>query len=347
MQMDKEVVKALAGKACASIRYRTRKEILEEKPDINEYLDEILDDKRVKYVFSWQKPDGYLGQSFHGGWIPDAKLKFYNTGAETAIRFLSEMGVPKNYPAVEKGLNALLREGWFFDGIGRFEYQPEIGLFGVDNIRAVVFAYYGIEEHEFIRTEIKRLLGYIARMQEISSIQDITGTYRNKLYFNKGIPLPDIYNLKLLAFTQSWRNNHNITAVIKALEHLIHMSPLPVIHIKIGTQLCAPARIFPRDLKKSLKDFGPKDWFFWMHTMELFARMGVVKKIPALLRQANDLKEMMDENGGIFPFKPDPGFFVKWSCYTGLALEDSWAKERWKYDLTFRSLLILKYAVML
>jgi DNA-binding phage protein len=345
--MNSEVIKALTEKACASIRYRTRQEILEEKPDIKEYLNEILDDKRVKYVFTWQKPDGYLGQSFHGGWIPDAKLKFFNTGAEAALRFLSEMGVPRNYPAVEKGLKALLKENWFFDGVGRFDYQPEIGLFGADNMRAVVLAYYGIEEHDFSQTEIKRSLGYITKMQEITSIKDITGIYRDKLYFNKGIPLPDIYNLKLLAFTKSWRNDDNTRAIAKALENLINLSPLPVTHIKVGSQLYAPARIFPYDLKKNLGDFQLKDWFFWFHTMELFARMGVVKKIPALRQQVNELKEMLEENSGFFPIKPDPGFFVKWSCYTGLALEDSWAKERWKYDLTFRSLLILKYAGML
>jgi hypothetical protein len=59
--MNNEVIKVLTEKACASIIYRTRKEILEEGPDIEEYIDEILDDKRVKYVFTWQKPDGFLG----------------------------------------------------------------------------------------------------------------------------------------------------------------------------------------------------------------------------------------------------------------------------------------------
>ena len=67
--MNSEVIKALTEKACVSIRYRTRKEILEEGPDIVDYLDEILNDKRVKYVFTWQRADGYLGLMFHGGSI--------------------------------------------------------------------------------------------------------------------------------------------------------------------------------------------------------------------------------------------------------------------------------------
>ena len=81
--------------------------------------------------------------------------------------------------------------------------------------------------------------------------------------------------------------------------------------------------------------------------MELFARMGMVKKIPVLLQQVNELKEILGEGDGFFPFKPYGHSFDKWSVYIGLALEDSWKSDRWKYDLTFRVLLILKYAGML
>lgn len=346
--MNNEVLRVLTEKACASIRFRTRKEILEESPDINSYLNEILGDKRVKYVFTWQKADGYLGQNFHAGWILDAKLKLYNTGAEAALRFLSEMGVPKNYPVVEKGLNALLKDNWNPD---RWKwstvYEPEIGLFGADYVRAVVFSYFGIEEQDFIKTEIQRALGTINRVKEISSIKNVTGTYQNKLYFNKGIALPDIYHLKLLAFTKGWRNNKNNSALAKALEHLIELSPMPHIYIKCGTQLVAPAEITPRDLKKSPHSLQPKDWFWWLHTMELFARISMVKKIPVLRQQVNDLKDLLQEGDGFFPVKPYSRPFEKWSVYVGLALEDSWKNNRWKYDLTFRALLILKYAGML
>lgn len=346
--MNGEVIKVLTEKACASIRFRTRSEILEESTDIEEYINEILDDKRIKYVFTWQKKDGCLGQSFHGGWIPDAKLKHYNTGAEAALRFLSEMGVPGYYPVVEKGLNALLKDNWNPDPWKwAAVYDPEIGLFGWDLIRAVVFSYFGLEEADFIKTEIQRAFEAIIRVREISSIKNITGTYRDKPYYNKGIALPDIYHLKLLAFTKGWRNNKNSSALAKAIERLIGLSPMPDIYIKCGTQLVAPARITPRDLKKSPHILQSKDWFWWLHTMELFARMGIVKKIPALLQQVNDLKVILKKDDGFFPFKPDSGLFKKWSVYVGLALEDSWKNNRWKYDLTFKALLILKYADML
>ena len=346
--MKNEVIKVLTEKACPSIRYRTRKEILQESIDIEEYLNEILGDKRVEYVFSWQKADGYLGEYFHAGWIPDAKLKLFNTGAEAALRFLSEMGVPGNYPVVEKCLNALLKDNWNPDPWNwSTVYEPEIGFFGGDHIRAVVFSYFGIQEHDFIKTEIQRAFETINRVTEISSVKDITGTYRNKLYFNKRIALPDIYHLKLLAFTKGWRNSKNSSALAKAIEHLVDLSPMPHIYIKSGSQLVAPADITSRDFKKSPHSLKPKDWFWWLHTMELFARMGIVKQIPALKQQVYDLKEIMQKDDGFFQIKPESGLFKKWSVYVGLALEDSWKSNRWKYDMTFRALLILKYASML
>jgi hypothetical protein len=346
--MNKKALEVLVEKACAPIIYRVRKEILEQSPDINDYLDEILNDKRVKYVFTWQQPDGYLGHSFHGGWIPDARLKFYNTGAEAALRFLSEMGVPKTYHIVEKCLNALLKDNWNPDPWkwGK-HYEPEIGLFGGDHIRSVVFAYFGIEEHDFIKTETQRALEVINRITQISSIESITGTYQKKLYFNSGIALPDIYHIKLLAFTKGWRNSKNTGTLAKALEHFIKLSPIPHIYIKSGNQLIAPAEINTHVFKQSPRNLQPRECYWWLQIAELFARMGVVKEIPAFLDQVNELKELLQEGDGFFPFKPNTSTFEKWSPYAGLALEDSWAKARWKYDLTFRSLLILKYAGML
>jgi hypothetical protein len=257
------------------------------------------------------------------------------------------MGVPSNYPVVEKGLNALLKDNWFSDPWKWIAvYEPEIGLFGIDYLRAVVFSYFGIEEYDFIKTEIQRALVVIDRVTEIRSIKDVTGTYRDRLYFNQGITLPDLYHLKLLAFTKGWRNGRNTGALAKAIEHLIELSPLPEIYIKCGNQLVAPARITPCDLKQSPHSLQPGDWYWWLHTMELFTRMGIVNQVPALRQQVAELKEMLAQGNGFFPVKPPARSFQNWSVHLGSALEDSWNKNRWRFDLTFRALLILKYAEM-
>lgn len=345
--MNTEVIKTLTEDACASIRFRTRKEILGESPDINKYLDEILADKRVQYAFSWQKENGFLGDFFHAGWIPAVKMKYFGTGAEGALRFLSEMAVPDTFSIVKNCLDALLRDNWNPD---RWKwssvFEPSLGLFGVDNVRAVVFSYFGIEDHDFIQTEIQRTLGYVTAVKDITSIKEITGTYNNKLYYSS-VPLPDLYNLKLLAFTYNWRTDDNIDVVSRSIEKLIDFSPLPKVYIKLKSQLIAPAQIHPPDLKQSPSNLGPRDWFWWMHTMELFSRMGIVQKVSPLLQQAYELKSILERGDGYFPIKPHDGYFKAWSVYSGLALEDNWRNDRWKYDTTFRSLLILKYAGLL
>jgi hypothetical protein len=343
--LDQKVLSALTETACASIRFRTREEILGEEPDISNYLQEILRDERVKYVFTWQQGNGYLGVSFHGGLIPMEERKYSGTGAEGALRFLSEMRVPKNHPVVECGLSALLEKNWNPDPWKWSTlYQPESGLFGADHVRAVVFAYFGIEEYDFIQIEIQRTLEHIKRLTDVYSQDDISGTYQNKLYFNQGIALPDLYCLKLLAFTKNWRSRKNSILVAEALARFIDLSPWPQIYIKAGSQLVAPATIFPRDLKKMPRDFRARDWFGWLHTMELFARMGIINEIPILQKQIRELKSLFQKNGGFYPTKPEPRSFTHWSVYTGLALEETWHEKRWKYDLTFRSWLILKLA---
>jgi hypothetical protein len=345
--MSPGVPDTLAENACASIRYRLRKEVLGESPHVSDYLDEILEDRRVRYVMSWPRADGFVGEVFHGGWIPAEKRKYSTTGAESGLRFLAEMGVPETYPAVERGLQALLRENWNAGRSSWNSWAPGAGLYGDDYLRAVVFAYYGVEGHGFVGTEIEGALDRFDEVLQIRSFDEITGRYRDKLYFSKGIALPDIYHLRLLAFTRSWRSRENVDRVAEAVGHLISLSPMPGIYVKYRSQLIAPAAIFPRDLDRSLHDFRDKDWFPWLHTMELFARMGIVKRIPQLARQAGDLKAMLETGDGPFCRKPADNSFRKWSVYTGLALEEDWKGGKWKYDLTFRTLLILKYADLL
>lgn len=189
-------------------------------------------------------------------------MKYFGTGAEGALRYLSEMAVPDTYPIVKRCLEALLKDNWNPDPWKwSMLFEPEIGLYGADNVRAVVFSYFGIEDYYFIQEEIQRTLGYVGALNTIPSIEEITGTYNKKLYY-AGTPLPDLYNLKLLAFTQSWRTDENIDKVSQAIERLIDLSPLPTIYIKMKSQLIAPARITPSDLKQSPLNLQPKEWFW-------------------------------------------------------------------------------------
>jgi hypothetical protein len=337
------IIKELMEHSCPSIKCRIKKEILEDDSDLDQLQCEILKDARVQYVLSWQNDDGYFGEVFHGGWIPKEKRKYCTTGAEAALRFLSEMGLSKEHDFVKRGLDALLREGWNKGSSKWNSYIPEIGLHGEDYIRSVVYSYFGIEDYSFIQTEIHRALEVLFKSKSIRNFDDITKVYKNKRYYTSPIVLPEIYHLKLLAFTYGWRNEEITDMVKECIDHLLKLSPIPDIYIKYKSQLIAPAMIFPRNLSKSLKDFTSRDWFPWFHTFELFARLGVVKHIPQLSSQLDELKDILRQGGGYFRIKPNDYSFIKWSVYIGLSLENDWRDQRWMYDMTFRSLLILKY----
>lgn len=344
VNLFEKVIEELLKNACPAIKYRINKEVLCKQNSFETYQPEILEDKRVQYVLSWQGSDGYFGEVFHGGWIPREERKYSATGAESALRFLSEMGFPKDNRIVSEGLNALTASGWNRGKSCWNMYDPELGLFGDDIIRAVVFAYFGMEEHESIKQEIQRAFDCLERVNRANAVSEVIEIYRGKNVHKPGFALPWSYHLKLLAFTESWKDPNNLQRLAEYIEHLIGLSPFPDIYIKYKSQLIAPAAIFPKDLKKSLKDFGDKDWFWWFHTFELFARMGIVLKVPALKNQLAELKDILNQGDGFFRIKPKDYCFAKWSVYTGLALEEDWKKTKWMYDLTFRSLLILKYS---
>ncbi len=343
-----EIISTLLKQACPSIQYRFRKEILEENPDFAEYRAAILDDSRVRYALSWQKENGFFGDFFHAGWIPAVKMKYFGTGTEAALRFLSEMGFTADYPEIKKCLDFLLTDGWNPDPWAWSKvFQPEIGLFGPDHVRAVAFAWFGTEQHPFIQAEIERSFGYVTGITGISSVDEITGTYGGKRCFLPGTPFPDLYCLKLLAFTQGWRTDTNVQSLATAVNRLIELSPLPPMYIKCKSQLIAPAAIQLPDYRRALPDISEKEWFWWMQGMELFARMGMVTKVEMLKNKALELRDLLEKGGVFFPFKPYARHFTQWGVYPGLALEDSWRRDKWRLDLTFRSLLILKYSSLL
>jgi hypothetical protein len=254
------------------------------------------------------------------------------------------MGLRQEHDFVRRGLDVLLKEGW---NKGRSKwnlYMPEIGLQGEDYIRSTVFSYFGIEDYDFIQAEIHRAIDVFARSKSIESFDDVTGVYQNKLFYKSEVVLPEIYHLKLLAFTHGWRDEESTCKVKECIRHLIGLSPIPAVYIKYKGQLIAPAMLFPRDLARNLRDFTDRHWFPWFHTFELFARLGLVRDIPELSSQLDELKAILEQGGGFFRIKPQDYSFKRWSVYSGLALENDWKNNRWINDLTFRSLLILKYS---
>jgi hypothetical protein len=334
-----ETIDALLREACPSIQYRIRREILDQS-SLDDALSRlqplILEDDLVKTVLSWQKADGWLARDFHGF-----------ESIETGIRILAEKGVSRDHPVFSKALDALARgDDRLHLGIGKVgKILDKLGFGGSQRIRATIFAYAGIEGNPQITQEIESALQCFQTVRKIESIADITEKYGERLVFRPGVLWPDIYALRLLAFTEGWRNPKNLRILQDAIARIVKLSPIPEVYIRFKSQWMAPGSFAMSDFNSDMKTLDDAGWMKWFHRNEMLSRLGLVQSNPNLRGQAAYLKNELDENGGWFTRPLSHYTFNKWGAYSGLRLERDWrSPKRRRYDLTFRSLLILHYS---
>lgn len=330
----------LLNRACPSIRYRLRAEILGHPRDCAEmrHLQAlILQDAAVQEVLAWRQPDGWLAGDFHG-----------TESIETGIRLLCEKGVEKDHPALAGALEALAAAGTdrLARGIGRVgAWLDEMGLGGSQMIRAAVFAYAGVEELPFVREQIGRALAGFEAVLGIESLAGLFDDVRGKRVIRPGVAWPGIYHLRLLAHTRAWRSPAAMEMLADGVRRLIRLSPLPEFSARHGSQFIAPASFCMHDFNPSPAALDGAGWMMWFHRMELLARLGVVSRVEELRAQVAGLREHLAAGDGMFPLALRHDYFKNWGAYTGLMLEPDWRGGRRRiYDLTFRSLLILHYA---
>ena len=281
--------------------------------------------------------DGWLGGTFHGTDEP-----------ESGIRYLMEKAVEGSHPVVRGALAAIENRGEAFDRgsmerVGKPLDAWRLG--GSKLMRALVFAYAGAEEHEFVRQGILEALEVFAFVLSVRSAEDISVPYKGKLVFRKGALWPCIYHLRLLAHTQSWRTEDNSNMLAQAVTRLGELSPIPEIKLLHKGQIISPASVYMNDFNEDLAGLDSAGWAKWFHRMEMTARLNIAAKVPAVMRQLQYVSGLVKEGGGFFPLNLRHPYFTEWSQYMGLALESDWkTKNRRVYDLTFRWLLIQTYA---
>jgi hypothetical protein len=205
-----------------------------------------------------------------------------------------------------------------------------------------------MEELPIVQEQVRLALEVLAGIKVYGNVDEIAAEYNGKLVFRNGVRWPGIYHLRLLAFTHSWRTTQNQQEVIQAVEKLVKLSPIPHILVRYKSQLIAPASFAMQNFNANLDSLKDSEWMPWFHCMELLARLGIVNEVPELQFQVERLQKIMLESGGCFKKPLDHGYFKRWGAYTGLMLEQDWrGLRRRMYDLTFRSLLIMKYAASL
>lgn len=334
-----KAVEFLLDNGCPSIVYRTRKEILGEPSNTSSMIDlqeQILNTPEVKRIISLQKEDGWLGGAFHGTDEP-----------ESGIRFLSEMGVESENLAITRALEAIEQRGKDFDDgglvrVGKLLDQYHIG--GSQMIKACVFAYARHENKVFVQEQIKEAISAFEYVANLKTITNIYRLHKDKiLVFEEMVKWPSIYHLRLLAFTQSWRNDSNLDILSRAFNNLIEFSPIPNIKLLHKNQVISPASLFMNNFNPDMNQIKPKDWMIWFHRSELIARLGIVDNLDAIKNQVQFMNKLLCENNGLFTKRLSHYYFNRWTAYLGLALQDDWKdKHSRTCDLTFRSLLILK-----
>jgi hypothetical protein len=329
----------LLQSACASIKYRLRRELLGERippGELKSLQEQILQDEVVREILASQESEGWIGKTFHG----------YGSH-EAGIRVLCEKGLSPHHPVLRRALQSLEENSNRIAGemgnVGRV--LDEEGFGGTAMIQAVVYAYAGLEDKSIVQAQIQMSLEGFQSVLSVSSVEEISEPYKGKLVFRPGVSWPGIYHLRLLAFTHAWRNPPNQKMVLEAIERLVALSPIPYINVRYRSQLIAPAAFAMQDFNPDLDLMTAPEWMLWFHRMELLARLGVAEKIPELRGQLEKLSALLNERGGWFSNQLNHDYFKRWGAYTGLMLEKDWkTAERRIFDLTFRSLLILAFS---
>lgn len=336
---DEAVIDELLDKACASIQYRLRRDILcqpTSDSDMRLLHEQLYHDSAVQTVIGWQQPDGWLAWRFHG-----------TPGTETGVRLLCEKGLDTGDAVVSDALDALeAHTDRLHRGIGKVgTVLDERRLGGSEMIRAVVFAYAGVEDKPFVQDRIVDALAGFRALLALESLDEIYDEHDGKRAIKPGALFPSIYHLRLLAFTKGWRTPENRAMMSAAVTRLIDLSPIPALRVLHGSQWIAPASFCMDNFDPDMAVLTPAGWMRWFHRTELLARLGVVSAIPELQRQVDRLRDMMILSDGRFMYPLTHSYFRRWNAYTGLMLERDWRTiERRLYDLTFRSLFILHLA---
>lgn len=332
--MKDKSLEYLLNDSCPTIAMRIREEIYGEKLSKEEKADclaRIINQTTVKKVLEWQSKEGYFGTRFH---TPPSNSKVWSH--EGCVRYLLEMGLDLSFLPLKKSLEVLLLEGWERECTGKAAEH-----FGAGNIKASLFAQAGLEDYDFMKQWMDVALQAFRFIYEGDDLTDIVIPYKDKQIFVEGKYLPNIYHLRILAFTYSWRNQKNIAMIIEAFEKLYKWLPIQPAYIKYKSQLIAPAGNIAYEYNNDLCKIDKKFAYHWLSFYELIARMGMLHDKSPFRRHFENLLSYLNENQGLFLEKYDKKAFVSWSGYSGMSLEDNWRNHKNQInDLTFRVYLI-------
>jgi len=354
--MKQKIIDFLLRHADPSIVLRVKDEVLNciSEHEKQTLLNKIALQKNVQTIIQAQKPDGWIGNHFHG------MSKKFNAGMfdnqEVGLRFLAEKGFPPENEYIFKAVNSFLLKDPLAYEVYRIKQPDPPGTdytttaFGIYFIRCSLIVRAG---HEFmfpkndyidVTHDVTFSFNTFTGVHKYSDISEVLDTSRKKLCFKPFVQWPCVYDLRVLAHSQGWRSNENIETLSNSINHLFSLpqSGEDVYTYRKG-QFYSPCGAFINMpiINSINNDEITSGWF---DIMELFARCGVVGNVIALQNEYESLLTLIDDNPDLninFNLHKNE---TSWGPYGGIALETDWKSEiRKKCDLLFRILLIIHY----
>jgi hypothetical protein len=357
--MKNKIIDFLLENANPSIKYRVRKEVLNEdvsKKEKDILQEQILEEPIVQLISKCQKENGWLGNGFHG---PNRNAGIYEN-QEVGTKYLGEKLVYKDTPVLKKAMEAFITteltdlcygtKGKLFD---EFKYAAN----GQNIIRCACISRAGYDDIIDIKPQIQLSLDSFKRVLEVDSIMDIVRPRKCRpekinpsgicYVFNDYEKWPCYYHLSILAHTNSWKTDENIKILAKSVKKLMRKDrpELQVIANSYVGYILGTTGCLKEGFNVGYEDnnihYTNMEWLEWL------CRCGITPYIKELEMEVEIIKKSINSNG-ICEANIDENRLKGFGTYGGQQLEIDWKKPiRRLSDITFRALLILNYSKML
>lgn len=335
----------LLANANPSIKLRVKKEILgsitaEEEKKLQA---EILEEKILCLIADKQQENGWIGLGFHG---PNKNAGQYDN-QEVATKYMGEKGL-NGTTLLNRAMDAFVSMNpseLYHEKNGKVYSEFTTPAYGPNITRCACIARAHYDDVINIEPQVDVALESFRRVTEVDSILEVSRPTKNIRLFNENERWPCHYHLEILAFTDSWKTEDNISMLGESFRQLMRTDRPEIMNTNVACWVghpVGPAMYYPEGF--SISTDTDVSHIVRLDKVEWMVRCGLYNHIPKLKEEVQYILESFDQDG-ICRLAVNEKEFRGWSPYFGLQLETDWkSKIRRACDITFRALLILHYA---
>jgi len=353
--MKEKIIDYLLENADPSIVLRIKREILNNlsPSEENDLIEKIISQKNIQTILQAQKPDGWIGNYFHGQSVSEGAGMYDNM--EVGLRFLAEKGFPPENEYIYKAVKSfLLEEPAYHPNIKPPPKAPEsdyaytaLGMYLMRSSVIIRAGYeYLLPKNEFINLsyDIDFSFNTFTNVLNHADLDDVIDYSKRKLFFKQGTQWPCSYDLRNLAHSRGWRNAKNQSLLANSLNKLFSLPHDRETHVYtyIKERFISPAQAF---FHSGIYNLGlMEEDYINFDLLELFARCGVMHQVDFL---KNKYEYMLSQiNADLTINYKMPSKERNWGPYGGFALEEDWrTKTKKQCDFLFRVLIVMHYVV--